>query len=66
MPVWLRKFTFSKLQDYYTKQAESQKQQTKPGNTTNVINEDGTVNIPEFAKVSKEYNSKNQKVPKYS
>ena len=65
LPVWLRKFTFSKLQDYYTKQAESQKQQTKSGNTTNVINEDGTVNAPEFARVSKKYNSKEQKVPKY-
>jgi hypothetical protein len=65
MPVWLRKFTFNKLQDHYTKQAETQKQQTKSGNTTNVINEDGTINAPEFAKVSKQYNSKDQRVPKY-
>jgi len=65
MPIWLRKFTFNKLQEHYKKQAESQKQQTQSGNTTNVINEDGTINAPEFAKVSKQYNSKEQRVPKY-
>jgi hypothetical protein len=65
MPIWLRKFTFNKIQDYYKKQSEAQKQQTKSGNTTNVINEDGTINTPEFAKVSKQYNSKDQRVPKY-
>jgi len=65
MPIWLRKFTFNKLQEHYKKQAESQKQQTQSGNTTNVINEDGKINVPEFAKVSKQYNSKEQRVPKY-
>jgi hypothetical protein len=40
MPTWLRRFTFSKIKEYYDKQNES----TQKANSKNsVINPDGTV-----------------------
>lgn len=40
MPTWLRRFTFSKIKEYYDKQNES----TQKANAKNsVINPDGTV-----------------------
>ena len=51
MPIWLRKFTFSELQSYYDKK-------NKPPdnlNTKQLVDKDGNVNIPEFAKTSAQY-----------
>lgn len=48
MPVWLRKFTFNKLKEYYEKQNENTKQSQK-GNTKKVT-ENGKVVSPEFLK----------------
>lgn len=48
MPVWLRKFTFNKLKEYYDKQNENTKQSQK-GNTKKVT-ENGKVVSPEFLK----------------
>ena len=48
MPIWLRKFTFSELQSFYDKK-------NKPPdnlNTKQLIDKDGNVNVPEFAKTS--------------
>jgi len=45
MPVWLRRFTFKKIQDYYDKQSKSLKESS---NKQSVINSDGTVK-PGFA-----------------
>ena len=48
MPVWLRKFTFNKLKEYYEKQNKNTKQSQK-GNTKKVT-ENGKVVSPEFLK----------------
>lgn len=57
MPIWLRKFTFNKLQEHYTKQSE-QIENTKNGGNSNqktLIDPSGKVNTPEFLQANKEY-----------
>jgi len=44
MPLWLRKFTFSKIQDYYTKQNEQVKAASKKGGSTTLMDSSGNVN----------------------
>jgi hypothetical protein len=48
MPLWLRKFTYSKIKDHYDKQSEMMKKSKESSNpnSTNMINSDGTVKIP--------------------
>ena len=48
MPLWLRKFTYSKIKDHYDKQSEMMKKSKESSNpnTTNMVNSDGTVKIP--------------------
>ena len=48
MPLWLRKFVYTKIKDHYDKKAEQTKK-VKEGNNpnkVNMINPDGTVKIP--------------------
>ena len=48
MPLWLRKFVYTKIKDHYDKKAEQAKK-VKEGNNpnkVNMINPDGTVKIP--------------------
>ena len=49
MPIWLRKFTFTQIQNYYKEEEEAIKNKGKKGNQT-VINSDGTVKTPELLK----------------
>ena len=49
MPVWLRKFTFSKIKDFYDKEAKSlKKSQSNSNNSVEVINSEGKVSAPQF------------------
>jgi len=57
MPIWLRKYTFSEIQKWYDKEEAAIKNQTSK-NQSNMVNEDGTVNTPEFLKASKPYKGK--------
>lgn len=59
MPIWLRKFTMSQLNDHYTnqkKEIEAAKA-GKKGNKT-LVSTDGKINTPDFAKESKAYRGK--------
>ena len=44
MPIWLRKFTFKKIQDHYTKQNEEIKASSRKGNSTTLMDSAGNVN----------------------
>jgi hypothetical protein len=44
MPIWLRKFTFKKIQDHYTKQNEEVAASSKKGNSTVLVDSTGNVN----------------------
>jgi hypothetical protein len=52
MPLWLRKFTFSKIQDYYAKQNEQVKAANKKGNSTTLMDSSGNTNKAEAFKAS--------------
>ena len=51
MPIWLRKFTFHKLQEHYTKEKEHLENQTK-SNTTKLVDSSGNVDKSAFKKIS--------------
>ena len=57
MPLWLRKYTFNEIRTYYEQQNETTKKQ-QSSNAKSLVSPDGTVNTPEFMKVSKEYKGK--------
>ena len=47
MPIWLRKFTFNKIKEYYDKQQEeNEKQQNQLTNKSNSKSEISRPNIP--------------------
>jgi hypothetical protein len=46
MPLWLRKFVYTKIKEHYDKQAEQVKKSKEKPNTQNLINSDGTVKVP--------------------
>ena len=54
MPVWLRKFTFKEINDFYTEQNKEYEKATNQGSTT-VMDSTGKVNpanLPHFARGS--------------
>jgi hypothetical protein len=55
MPIWLRKFTFNRLQNFYSEEKESIENKDKSRSQT-VINSDGTIKTPEL--LQKAANSK--------
>ena len=54
MPIWLRKFTFFQIQNFYKEELE-QNQNQQLGNKTTLVDSTGKVNAPEFAQASKKY-----------
>jgi len=47
--MWLRKFTFSEIKNYYDKEKqEYDKARNQQSNKTTLVNPDGTINKPEF------------------
>jgi|TARA_R110000782_G_scaffold253677_1_gene341810 hypothetical protein len=53
MPIWLRKFTFTKIQNYYTEEQEAIKKARGNSNGAKSITTDGKVTSPEFLKNAK-------------
>ena len=57
MPLWLRKFTFKEINDFYEKKAKAEKSAGEK-NQTSLVNSDGKVNAPQFKQASKAYQGK--------
>jgi hypothetical protein len=55
MPIWLRKFTFSEIKKFYDTETEANSKAAKNKNQSNLVNPDGTVNVPAFKEASKPY-----------
>ena len=56
MPIWLRRFTFNRISDFYKKENEEYEDVKSGGKgKKSVVNSDGTVNTPEFLKASEPY-----------
>ena len=63
MPIWLRNFTFIKIQNFYENEnAEAKKAQGKSGNSKSITT-DGKVTSPEFLK---NINSPPSSTPNYT
>ena len=54
MPIWLRNFTFKKIQDFHQDQKQKINSQTKKGEKT-LIDQTGKVNTPNFIEASKNH-----------
>lgn len=52
MPIWLRRFTFNKIQGFYQDEKDAYENKGKGGNTKTVIDSDGTIKTPELLQKS--------------
>jgi hypothetical protein len=59
MPIWLRRFTYSEMQSFYSEEKKSV-QNAKNGNkgTKTLVSNDGKVDTPSFLQESKAYKNK--------
>ena len=57
MPVWLRKFTFKQISEFYDEENKAQKSAQTSGKTS-LVGKDGKVNVPAFKNASKPYQNK--------
>lgn len=57
LPIWLRKYIFNEIKEWYDKEQEAANNQTSQGQK-NLINPDGTVNTPDFLETTKQYKGK--------
>lgn len=56
MPIWLRKYTFNKIKEYYDKQNQSRKNASTPNkNKKTLVDNIGNVNKQEFQQASRPY-----------
>ena len=61
MPIWLRRFTFIEIQNYYQEEKEAVENSGKSGKKT-VIGTDGKIKAPEYVNQA----SSNKKPAKYN
>ncbi len=57
MPVWLRKFTFKQISDFYEEKSAAQKNEMSAGKTS-LVDAEGKINAPQFKQASKAYEGK--------
>ena len=57
MPLWLRKFTFIQIKEFYDQEQKVMKD-AKDGKKTSLVDSEGKVNVPEFKKIEKNYKGK--------
>ncbi len=59
MPIWLRRFTFSEIDNYYKDEAKAMEDAKKgKKGTKTLVSSDGKINAPEFMKASKDFKGK--------
>jgi hypothetical protein len=61
MPIWLRKFTFFKIQEFYSEESKAAEQASQGKNKTIAVDPSGKVNAPAFAQASKPLNKMSYK-----
>tara|TARA_R110001583_G_scaffold7581_1_gene37481 strand:- start:1315 stop:1626 length:312 start_codon:yes stop_codon:yes gene_type:complete len=57
MPIWLRKFTFKEINDFYEAEQAAMKKEQSAGKTS-LVNSEGKINTPQFKQASKAYEGK--------
>jgi len=55
MPVWLRRFTFNKINEHYKNEKQQVEEAKNGGKSKSLIDSSGKVNTPEFAQASQQY-----------
>jgi hypothetical protein len=55
MPIWLRKFTFNKINEFYSNEKSQMEAAKDGGKSKSLIDSSGKVNTPEFLKASEQY-----------
>ena len=50
MPIWLRRFTFNKINEFYKEENSQMEKAQNGGKSKNLIDPSGKVNTPDFAK----------------
>ena len=59
MPIWLRKFTYSEITNFYSEEKKQLDDASSGGkDQKNMINSDGNINTQDFAAASKSYKGK--------
>lgn len=62
MPIWLRKYTFAKIKDYYDRKNDNQKSKSLGNkNTKTLVDNSGKVNKQEFKQASTPYSKTSYK-----
>jgi hypothetical protein len=61
MPIWLRKFVFSRIQSFYKEESDAMSRSTTDKSKKTLVDPTGKVNTPEFLKASEQ----NKKPAKY-
>jgi len=57
MPIWLRKYTFKEINDFYEEKNTAQKNEMSAGKTS-LVDSEGKINTPQFKQASKGYEGK--------
>ena len=57
MPIWLRKFTFKEINDFYENKPLEKNNEHSSGKTS-LVNSEGKINAPQFKKASEIYEGK--------
>ena len=57
MPIWLRKFTFKEINDFYEEEQTAMKKEQSAGKSS-LIDSEGKINTPQFKQASKPYEGK--------
>jgi len=55
MPIWLRKYTYNEIKNFYEEEKSSASLSNKGKSQTSLVNTDGTINRPAFSEASKPY-----------
>ena len=50
MPIWLRRFTFNEIKNYYDEEKKSYENSKSNSTSKTVIDQDGKIKNPEFLK----------------
>lgn len=58
MPIWLRRFTFNTINEYYEKEEEAYKEASNRGKTVTANKPLAKPNVPDLSKIKPTYTSK--------
>tara|TARA_Y100001938_G_scaffold91383_1_gene125396 strand:+ start:26 stop:340 length:315 start_codon:yes stop_codon:yes gene_type:complete len=58
MPIWLRKYTFQEIQNWYNEEKKAHEAASKGKGKQTLVDPSGKVNVPAFEKATKQFKGK--------